>query len=145
MIHTDAIEAFPEPEFIEGGPPTADDCTRAMLAHLGGFFTGFVLPGIVMFTQRDRSPFVVRHARESVNHQIMRVILVFLSTVLAAGASALFYAAGAHAAFVPLPGLAVLILLLLLLGVIQLFLVIRACMSAAKGQEFRYPLTIRLI
>ncbi len=136
---------FPEPEFLEGAAPSPSECTTAMLAHLGGMLTSFVLPAILMITQHDKSPFVLRHAREALNYQITLYFYGFILLIPAAGVFAAFHFGGAHRTFAILSGCVVAIVLTAILVAIAVFLVVRACMAAAKGREFRYPLAIRLI
>ena len=147
MVHDDlaADDCFPEPEFLEGAAPSPSERTTAMLAHFGGLLLSFVLPAILMITQRDKSPFVRRHAREALNYQITLYFYGFVILIPAAGVFAAFYFGGAHRGFAILSGCVVAIVFTAVLVAIEVFLVVRACMAAAKGREFRYPLAIRLI
>ena len=145
MPNIAAMDDFPEPEYLEGAAPTPHECTRAMLAHLGGLLLSFIPPAILMVTQQDKSHFVFRHAREAVNHQITRFFYLLVISMSIAGVAAAFYLADSKPAVIFMMGTLVAIFLLAALIIIELFLMVRACMAAAKGQEFRYPLTIRLI
>ena len=147
MDHDDNTveDDFPQPEFLEGAAPSPSECTTAMLAHLGGFLLSFVLPAILMITQQEKSPFVFRHARESLNYQITLFFYGVVILIPAVGVFAAFHFGGAHQAFAILSGCVVGILLTLVMVAIEVFLVVRACMAAVKGREFRYPLAIRLI
>ena len=147
MGHEDIAvdDDFPEPEFLEGAAPSPSECTAAMLAHLGGLLLSFILPAILMITQQDKSPFVLRHAREALNYQITLYFYGFIISIPAVGVFAAFHFGGAHRTFAILSGCAVGIVFTAVLVAIEVFLVVRASMAAAKGREFRYPLAIRLI
>jgi len=147
MEHDDnAVEDdFPQPKFLEGVAPSPSECTTAMLAHLGGLLLSFVLPAILMITQQEKSPFVHRHARESLNYQITLLFYGVIILIPAVGVFAAFHFGGAHRTFAILSGCIVGILLTAVVVAIEVFLVVRACMAAATGREFRYPLAIRLI
>ncbi len=119
--------------------PTQDDRTWALVAHIGSLVTawfafGFIAPLLVMLVRND-SPFVRRHAVESLNFQISMLIysvvggvLAFLVVILTLGIGALIV--------VPL----VLVVLLVIL-----VLVLQGTVRASRGEEFRYPFTLRLI
>ena len=140
-----AADRFPEPEFLEGAKPTSSECTLAMLAHLGGLLFSFIPPAILMITQQDKSHFVVRHSREAVNYQLTLFFHAFILYIPAAGIGALVYLAVGDWKIGVLAGCAVALVLTFVLLVFEIMLIVRACMAAGKGQEFRYPLTIRLI
>jgi uncharacterized Tic20 family protein len=43
--------------------PSPDDCNMGMLIHLGGLFTGFIVPLIIWLIKKDQSRFVDDQAR----------------------------------------------------------------------------------
>jgi uncharacterized protein len=101
----------------------------AIAAHLGsiitaGFALGLVAPLVVLLV-RGSSPFVRRHAVESLNFQINAfvhsVVLIVLAFLL-----------------VGLP-------LLIAYGILYLVCVVRGSVRASHGRDFRYPLTVRLV
>ncbi len=147
MPQGESIEEFPEPEFLEGTHPTPADCMLAVVAHAGGFFLSFVMPAILMMTQGEKSPFVARHAREALNYQITLCFHAFIVYVAAVGFGVAVYVSN------PMPnwtdgvvaGCAIALLLTLLLVILEVVLIIRACRAALRGRDYRYPLTIRLI
>ena len=109
--------------------PTAER-NWAMGAHLSGFAAayvalGFLGPLVVLLAAGERSPFVRRHAVEALNFNL----------------TWLLYIAGAGVLAVVLIGLPILVAL----GVGYLVLVILAGVEASRGNEYRYPLTIRLV
>ena len=147
MPHADAIEAFPEPEFLEGAPPTPADRMLAVVAHAGGFFLSFVMPAILLMTHQDKSPFVARHAREALNYQITLCLHAFIVYVTAIGIGVAVYYSNPKPFWADgvVAGCAIALLLTLLVVILEVVLIIRACRSAFKGRDYRYPFTIRLI
>lgn len=80
---------------------------------------------MVLLVKGKDSPFVRRHAVESLNFQISLLIYLVISVILA------FVLIG--------------IFLLIALGIFALVVIILATMAASNGQDYRYPLNIRLI
>ena len=121
------------------GGVSQDDKTWALAAHIGSLVTawfafGFIAPLLVMLVKND-SPFVRRHAVESLNFQISMLIysivggvIAFLVVILTLGLGAL----------IVIPLIAIVLLVVLVLVII-------ATMKAANGEDYRYPLTMRLI
>lgn len=110
--------------------PTSEERTWAWVSHAGCFVgaavaMAFLVPLIIMLVKGNDSPFVRRHAVESLNFQISVLIYAAVSALLA----------------LVLVGF----LLLAALGVLYLIVVILATVKAANGEEYRYPLTIRLV
>ncbi len=137
----DIRNEFPRPEYLEGAAPLPLERLLAMVGHLGGALTCFVVPTLLYVTQRDKSAFVVRHACEALNHQITLGFTVLLVCALIAGIPAV-----AHDwRWSLVVALAALLAVALLVLFLEIHLVIRACQAAWKGRDFRYPLTLRLI
>lgn len=118
---------------------TQDDRTWALAAHIGSLVTawfafGFLAPLAVMLV-RGESPFVRRHAVESLNFQISLLIYTVVGAVVAFFVVLMTFGLGA---FVVVPLVAVLALVVLVLIVV-------ATVKAGNGEEFRYPFTIRFI
>ncbi len=110
--------------------PTEVERNWAMAAHVGAFAAawfalGLVAPLIVMFTKGNDSPFVRRHAVESLNFQINALIWIAVSVIL------IFVLIG--------------IFLLIAFAIYYLIIVILAGVAASQGREFRYPLIIRFV
>jgi uncharacterized protein len=107
-----------------------------MLAHLSGliaafFFLGFVGPLIIMLIQGDKSAFVRRHAVEALNFQITLLLLsvaAVLAVVLTLGIGAIIIAP-----------------LALIVAIVALILIIVAMVRANNGEDYRYPLSLRLV
>ena len=110
--------------------PRQEERTWAWISHAGCFVgawiaMAFLVPLVIMLVKGGTSPFVRRHAVESLNFQITVLIYAAISIVLA------FVVVG--------------FFLLAALGVFYVVVVILATVRAANGQEFRYPLTLRLV
>ena len=125
-----------------GGPPppgglsSQDERMWAMLAHVGALVAAvialaFLAPLLVLLLQGSKSAFVRRHAVESLNFQITLLIAL---------------AAGAVIAIVTV-GLALLVLVPagLVIGVVALIWMVMASVKANNGEEYRYPVNIRLV
>lgn len=114
-----------------------DDRTWAMAAHLGSLVTawfafGFIAPLVVMLVRSD-SPFVRRHASESLNFQLSMLIYSVVGGIVALVVTVVTL------------GLAALLLIPLILVVLLavLVVVIQATVRAGNGEDYRYPVTIR--
>ena len=110
--------------------PTSSERNWALAAHIGSlvaawFAMGFLAPLLVLLVKGGDSPFVRRHAVESLNFQI----------------SLLIYLIGTAILWLIVVG----IFLTIALGIFALVVIILATIAASNGQDYRYPLTIRLI
>ena len=121
-----------QPGYGQGMPPgpTSEERNWALIAHIGTlvaawFAMGFLCPLIVMLVKGKDSPFVRRHAVESLNFQISLLIYLVVSVIL------VFLLVG--------------IFMLIALGIFALVVIILATVAASNGQDYRYPLTIRLV
>ncbi|MDQ1642952.1 MAG: hypothetical protein QOJ90_2303 [Actinomycetota bacterium] len=123
--------APPPPGYGYGGYGPApqlspqDERLWAMLAHLGGLVLGFLASLIVLLVQGEKSAFVRRQAVEALNFQITLLIASIVSFVL------LFVLIG----FILLP--------VVLIG--GLVLMIVAGVKANAGEDYRYPVNLRLV
>ena len=111
-------------------PATSEERTWAWVSHAGSFVgaavaMAFVVPLVIMLTKGKESPFVRRHALESLNFQITALIYAAVSGVLVLVVIGLF--------------------MLLALAVFYVVVVVLATVKAASGEEYRYPLTLRLV
>ena len=122
-----------------GGPPAglgsgalspADERTWGMLAHVSAIIAAviglsFVGPLVVMLVQGPKSDFVRRQSVEALNFQITTYIAAFVSFIL------VFVLIG--------------FLLLVVVGIGWLVLTIMAAVAANRGDDYRYPVNLRLI
>lgn len=142
MSHDDHDDAEAEREAVEG--PSQNARSMALIAHVLGFPTGFIGPAVLLFAATDKSPFARRHAKESLNYQVS---LVFdaLAIVLVGGlAGTAVYVATEKQFAAMITAIAVMTLLMLVMMVFEVVCIIKAATAAHRGQDYRYPLTIRL-
>ena len=110
--------------------PSQEERNWALAAHVGTFVAawfamGFLAPLIIMLVKGNDSAFVRRHAVESLNFQVSLLIYLVISFVLA------FVLIG--------------FLLMAVVGVFALVVIILATVKAANGEDYRYPLCIRMV
>lgn len=122
------------------GGPSSEDRTWAVCAHLGALVTawfafGFIAPLLVLLLRGNASPFVRRHALESLNFQISMLIYSVVGAVLA------------FVIIVFTLGLGALLVIPILLVILLLVLaaVIVASVKASNSEDYRYPCSIRFI
>jgi len=104
-----------------------DARTMALLAHVLGIFTSFVVPLIIWLVKKDDDEFIADQAKEALNFHITVIIAYFgviVISVITMGIGALLF---------PVLGIGVLVL-----GMI-------AGLKANDGIAYRYPCTLRLI
>ena len=123
---------YPTGGYAPGGQPspTSEERNWALAAHIGSlvaawFALGFLAPLVVLLVNGKESPFIRRHAVESLNFQISLLIYLAISFVL------IFVVVG--------------IFMIIALGIFALVVIILATMAASNGQDYRYPLTIRMV
>ncbi len=132
-------DPYGQQPFGSDGAITSDDKTWALASHIGALVTawfafGFIAPLLVMLVKGE-SPFIRRHAVESLNFQISLLIYSVVGGVLAFLVVILTFGIGAL----------VVIPIVVVLAVAALVVIILATMKASNGEDFRYPLTIRFI
>ena len=113
----------PPPEFQSGS--SSNDQTMIVLAHLGGLVLGFIPALVIMLTAGTKSARVRAQAVEALNFQItlmIAAVIAFLLTVVVIG-----------------------ILLLPVLMVVGFVFPILAAVKVSNGQDYTYPLTLRLV
>lgn len=129
------MTAFPPPPEGSWHPPTEQTITQedrnwAMTAHVGSlvsawFALGLFAPLLVLLLKGSSSPFVRRHAVESLNFQLNALVYIVVFALL------IFVLVG--------------LVLLPLYGIFYLIVVVVATVRASSGADYRYPLTVRLI
>ena len=108
-----------------------DEKTLAMWCHLGtlaGFvfpFGNFLVPILIWLMKKDEYPLVDDQGKEAINFQIS----IFLYSILGFALIVVFVG----------------IVLLLVLALFALIQIIRASISASRGERYRYPLCVRVI
>jgi uncharacterized Tic20 family protein len=108
----------------------ADERTWGMLAHLSALLAAFVAlaflgPLLVMLIQGPKSDFVRRQSVEALNFQITTYIAGIISAILV----------------IVLIGF----ILLPIVGIAWLVLTIMAGLAANRGEDYRYPINLRLV
>ncbi|MFQ5966324.1 MAG: DUF4870 domain-containing protein [Acidimicrobiia bacterium] len=129
----------PAPAESEPGelrPESKNWALGAHLSALSGLFgvpVGNILgPLIVWLVKRNDDPYVERHAKEALNFNIS--IFIYEIVLVAAGIILLIVLIGI-----------LLLIAAAALGIAWLVFVIIAAIAASRGEEYQYPLTIRLV
>lgn len=105
--------------------PGSDDKTMAILAHIGGIFFGFLPSLIIWLVKKDESPYVDQQGKEALNFQIFIAISCVISLIL----------------MLVLIG----VVLIILVSLMNLVFCIIAAVKTSSGENYRYPLSLRLI
>ncbi|MHB1064444.1 MAG: DUF4870 domain-containing protein [Georgenia sp.] len=104
----------------------ADQRMWAVLSHLSGFVSNFILPLVLWLILRERGAFVEDQTKEALNYQITLIILGVVFTVV----SILTLGIGA---------------ILFLYYLAAIVFMILAAVAASRGEAYRYPLCLRLV
>lgn len=104
---------------------SANDKNIAVLTHLGGMFFSVLPSLIVWLLKKDDNPYIGEQAREALNFQITVLIAYMAAYIL------VFLLIG----FVLLP----------VIYLANLVLCIIAAVKVSKGEDYRYPVALRLI
>jgi len=104
--------------------PTSDEKTMAILSHILCIVAGFLAPLIIYLVKKD-SPYIVAHAKESLNFQLTLIIGYIISFIL------VFILIG--------------IFLIWLIALANLVFVIIATIRASENKLYRYPFSIRFV
>lgn len=120
-------DSYTTPPPPVSGDAQAEDRNIAMLTHISGIILGFIVPLIIWLVNKDKADkgWLVAQAKEALNFQILVAIVYVVSSFL----------------MVVLIGF----LLFPLAWVVNLVFCIIAGLAASKGENYRYPLTLRLI
>lgn len=108
-----------------GPVPSQEARNMAMLCHLLGIFTGFIGPLILWLIKKDQDAYVNSQGKEALNFQITVAIAGVISGVLTVIC------------------IGVILAVVVMIG--DLVFAIMACLAANKGQDYRYPVSIRFI
>ena len=104
--------------------PTSDEKTMAILSHILCIVAGFLAPLIIYLVKKE-SPYVVAHAKESLNFQLTLIIAYIISFIL------VFLLIG--------------ILLIWLIALANLVFVIVATIKASENKLYKYPFSIKFV
>jgi len=106
-------------------PANADEKNIAVVTHITGIFFS-IFPGLIVWLlKKDESPYISEQAREALNFQITLLIAYLIAGVL------VFVLIG--------------FLLFFLVWLANILFSIMAAVAASKGENYRYPLSLRLI
>jgi len=106
-------------------PANADEKNIAVITHITGIFFS-IFPGLIVWLlKKDESPYISEQAREALNFQITLLIAYLIAGVL------VFILIG--------------FLLFFLVWLANIAFSIMAAIAASKGENYRYPLSLRLI
>tara|TARA_B100000963_G_scaffold184995_1_gene160786 strand:- start:376 stop:816 length:441 start_codon:yes stop_codon:yes gene_type:complete len=138
--------------------------TNAFLIHISAFagfifpFGSIVTPLIVWQTLKDRSRFLDEQGREAVNFNISYSLYMFIASIIAIPLfiGSIFRNNHRHynldidfwsfdLGFDNLFGFVGFSSLVGIIGLVYLALIILAAIKANKGEDYRYPLTIKFI
>ena len=101
-----------------------DENSLAMIAHILGIVIGFIGPLIIFLTAKDK-PFAYKQSKEALNFQITVVIAWLAAFILSfIGIGLVLYPA---------------------IWIVNLVFCIMAAMATSKGEDYVYPISIRLI
>lgn len=110
-----------------GVEPMSESDARmwAMLSHLSGIVISIIGPLIIMLIFGPRNAFVKNQSTEALNFQITLLIAVIISLILTLVIIGIF--------------------LLIIVGIGGLVLMIMGGIKAYGGEEYRYPINIRMV
>ncbi|GAA4933356.1 hypothetical protein GCM10023224_12090 [Streptomonospora halophila] len=105
--------------------PSADERQMALITHLGGLLTTWVLPLIMYFVKKDESPYIRHQAAQAFNFQMTMFIGQLVSYLL----------------------------MIVIIGFITIFAVIAvavifaiiAAVASNKGEWYKYPMAIPML
>ncbi len=117
----------PQPPAAQPVVPLSDSDARmyATIAHAGNILFPAVAPLIMWLIGKEKSAFVDTEGKEALNFGILAVIVYTASYVL------MFVLIG----FLTLPAM----------GIVALIFGIQGAIKANKGENYRYPFSLRLI
>ena len=104
--------------------PNNDDKNIATVTHLGGTVFSFI-PALIVWILKKDDAYISDQAKEALNFQITVLMAQFVAGVLA-----------------------IILIGFIFMGIIWLanvVLCIIAAISTSKGEQYRYPFTLRLI
>ncbi|MEV0201310.1 DUF4870 domain-containing protein [Nonomuraea sp. NPDC050691] len=123
--HPGAYQRPPHRPGVYGPRPGTDDTTMAMLSHLLGLLVSWVGPLIIYLMKKDEAPYVRDQAAEALNFQITMFIGYVVAGILSIFLIGLF--------------------LFPIVWIVSLVFHIQAALATNRGENYRYPLSVRLI
>jgi uncharacterized Tic20 family protein len=126
------------------GEPTGEERVLALMCHVGGYLTAFILPLVLWLVKRRDSAFVDQHGKESLNFQLFLTV-AYLAPMGAGLVVGILYAAGVMSSDAAAISGLVCGGLVLLLGLYETVAVFAASIASLIGKPFRYPINVRFI
>ena len=131
-------------------PPADNSSTLGVLAHLGTFVGGFVVPLIIRQTEGKKNRFVKHHATEALNFAITHGIVALLLVgfyVVGIVASVLGTATTRNpAGFGAFFGVVVIVFVVLIaVSITAVVFTVVAAVQAGQRRYWRYPVCIRFV
>lgn len=97
----------------------------------GGWLLNVLVPLVGMLWKVGDTGFLAEHSREQLNFQISLIVYSIVAVVLA------FLTLGL--------GLLVILPLAIVIALVAIFVIIRAALAASRGDQYRFPLTMRFV
>lgn len=129
----------PRPTTDESFWVPAAHWTAIVLLFVTSGALAFVAPLVIMLTKGTESPRVRQHAKESLNFQLSMLIYAIVTGVVAIIGAVL------SVILIGFPILVIALLALLAIAACALIFPIVATVKASNGEDYRYPLTLRLV
>ncbi|MHC4987760.1 MAG: DUF4870 domain-containing protein [Planctomycetota bacterium] len=124
-----APQTPPQPEPTQQPPEATvisqDSKNMGMLCHLLGLFTSFIGPLILWLIKKDEDTFVDDQGKEALNFQITVILAMVASAILTV--------------------VVIGFILWFVTIICNLIFCILACVAASKGENYRYPVSLRLV
>jgi uncharacterized Tic20 family protein len=111
--------SVPKPEVSQNAK------NMGMLCHLLGLITNFLGPLIIWLIKKDDDPFIDSNGKEALNFQLSVMFAMIAAGILS------FVCIGA--------------LLMPVIMALDIVFSIIACIKASNGEDYKYPLCIRLV
>jgi len=106
-------------------PPTKEEQTMALIAHLLGIFTSFIGCLIIWLIKKEESDYIGDQAKEALNFQLTMLIAIVIGIATSC--------------------LGIGVLIIIAAQVVILVFSIIAAIKANDGVRYRYPVSIRMI
>lgn len=135
--------------------PTASERQWAALAHLSALVlalmtswiagaAGVLAAAVVYLIKRDDSPFASEHAREAINFNLSMFIYACVAAAIGVALIGVTVLTLGIGLLVTIPAGLVLVLAIAAIAVTWLVCSVVAMVKAWNGEQYRYPLTLRL-
>jgi hypothetical protein len=127
QFQPDPVVPPPDPNYVPVIESTQDDRNMALLIHLGGIVTGFIIPLVVWLIKKDQSRYIDDQGKEALNYQINLMVHALVLTVIAVATCGFG------------------ILLFIPWMVYAIVFPIIAATKVSAGEVYRYPWIFRLV